>query len=148
MSSNIIEVGVPQVLVQASNPSNAISSTPANVGPYTTNIDTTGSWNASTGVFTVVFPGKYFCAASFLIAGTYALNQATQVLLIKNGNPSQIASGYSQSGGAQTAVEVDLEFEVDCITGDTLNFQILSGATSPAYTSGPAYNYIMINLIK
>lgn len=111
--------------------STAIGTTNTDIVWGTTDYDTHGAYNASTGVYTVPVAGKYRMAMYAQGAGTAAGNVGDQLLVraVKNGS---VVSNISRSL-VQTTTSVNHAWmgqtTVDCVAGDALKFVIIRDAT-------------------
>lgn len=88
----------------------------------------------SSGLYTVPVPGKYQVNTNVQVTGTIALNSQLDMQLQKN---TVVVSDFqTYAGGAMTAQNGQISDIINCVAGDSLRIQLLSGATLPTIASG------------
>lgn len=105
--------------------------------------DTHGTMGAIS--YTIPVSGYYDVATQILTTGTFALNGAAGIQVLKNGSVVQEADFIA--GGAITGnVAVPLTINaVFCNAGDTLKVQFKSGATLPTVVTSTSDNFLTIS---
>lgn len=101
--------------------------------------DTTGSYNATTGIYTVPYAGMYLCYSQLEIASTvFTLNDQIQTKINLNGSTIAIGGSFASTGIASLTAKFNCV--VRCTVGDQLAiFSYFMSAGTPSYvidTSG------------
>lgn len=83
--------------------------------------DTHGTYSTSTGLYTVLVPGKYSLYGSIQTnaASAASIDKSLALITRKNGTTSSI-SGIKSNSTASRTVNAIVSDEVDCVAGDTL----------------------------
>ncbi len=118
----------------------SISGSLATVSWTTKDFDSHGGM--SSGTYTVPSAGKYQVNSSVSITGTFALNNAADMQIQKNG--TVVSEDNAIAGGSESSVSVNCSDIISCIAGDTIRVQVSSSATGPSITSSNSKNFISI----
>lgn len=96
----------------------------------------------SSGTYIVPTSGKYQVQSSLAVAGTFALNNAVNMQLQKNG--TAVSEDNAIAGGATTSMNVNCSDIINCLAGDTIRVQVSSSATTPTIAASNSKNFFSI----
>jgi hypothetical protein len=124
-----------------SSATGSVTSTAAAVSFTSKSFDSHNSYSGST--FTAPTSGKYQVNAALLIAGTFATNSTSSILIYKNGaNYSNVAV---VSAGAPANMNMTISDIVNCNAGDTIQIFVASNGTSVSLSTGDqTRNYLSL----
>jgi hypothetical protein len=127
-----------------SSATGSVTSTAAAVSFTSKSFDSHNSYSGST--FTAPTSGKYQVNAALLIAGTFATNSTSSILIYKNGaNYSNVAV---VSAGAPANMNMTISDIVNCNAGDTIQIFVASNGTSVSLSTGDqTRNYLSLTKV-
>lgn len=134
-SAVITQSTTPLVLAQNST-SQSITNSGANVvvTNWTTVTDVTGSFNATTGVFTCPRAGNYAVSANLIYTSSlYAVQNVAKLAFLKNGTSFATPANNAQNAGT-FFMTLSGSSMVSCAAGDTLSLATSNGRTAGATT--------------
>lgn len=125
----------------------SIANTNAVVAYSTLAHDTSGSYNTSTGNYTVSTPGYYRLFGQIDINGTFAVNSNGIVWIYQNGSAVARGENFSFSP-SQTDLVTSGTAVVQAKAGDTFQFQAQTSATAPTIANAPTLTYMTIERLS
>lgn len=136
------------ISVVASNPTSSVTSTASDITTWgTVTQDTTGSFNATTGVFTAPSSGTYDISGSFLIAATLSsTDRFALVYLAVNG--SVVKAAQIRGAISNTNIGLQYSFDYPLRAGDTVKLQIECNGTSMSFNGGASWNILQIKKLQ
>lgn len=107
--------------------------------------DTHSAYNSSTGLFTAPIDGLYDVSALYGVSGTAALNDSSQIAIVKNGSTVIARNVYTYGGAVTNTTGIHVNrTAIPLNSGDTIEIQGLSDITSPVFNSGAGQAYLSI----
>jgi hypothetical protein len=134
------------VALSANGTTSTVSSSQATVAPWTTTeVDTNGSFNATTGVWTCPAAGVYSISAQLRFGwASIAVGNALAISVYKN-NTTDLAFNFETAESTSTTVKVlNVDRVARLIAGDTIRIQASNAATTPNLSSSAAYGLFQI----
>ena len=106
--------------------------------------DSHGTYNQSTGTYTIPVSGSYNIAAGFRVNGTYALDNENLIYIFVNG--AEISRNSLRAGGAITSINSSIAINAYPLnSGDLVTIRSQSAATTPTYSATVGNNYFSIS---
>jgi hypothetical protein len=93
----------------------------------------------SAGTLTIPVSGKYLFNTAIIVAGTYAINNALNLAIFKNG--SEVSEEITIAGGSMTTVSSLYSDIIQCNAGDLITVRASSGATTPTVSASSVRNF-------
>ena len=108
--------------------------------------NTNGAYNTSTGIWLVEFDNFYNISARYGVFGTPALNNSSQIAIIKNGSEEigKHVHTYSLATTGTEGISITM-LSVPLVAGNTIEIQGLSNITSPLFNNSDSQNYFTIS---
>lgn len=121
----------------------SISNSPQVMVYDTIDFDSTGSYNTSTGIYTVPTSGSYHIDATVDVAATYSFSNDLYIAVYRNG--TQIfAHDLNETTTGTYALTISVSGLVGCVAGDQITIQANTNASTPTLVSNNFLNTFSI----
>jgi hypothetical protein len=109
--------------------------------------DTNGSYNSTTGIYTVDVSGKFRISSQIYFSVNAAAGNITSLFIYKNGIGGQF-NFIRYQAATTSAFPLDIYGEIDCIAGDELEVRASSSASACDTVANDDLNHLSISRIS
>ncbi len=134
------------VALSVAGTTSTVTSSQATVAPWTTvEVDTNGSFNATTGVWTCPASGVYSISAQLRFGwASVTVGQAVLMSIYKNNTTDLAFNQETVDVSTKTFVVMNVDRVVRLVAGDTIRIQASNAATTPTINTSAAYGLLSI----